>query len=68
MFSFTFVTALAFGGLSTLSTAKPVAQQAAPYSNGSTANVAAGQITPNLDVPAGYQVGFATVSPCLPCI
>ncbi|KAM0798660.1 hypothetical protein BDR22DRAFT_891060 [Usnea florida] len=60
MFSFTFFTAMVFGGLSTLSTAKPVAQQAAPFSNGSTANLAAGQITPNLDVPAGYQVGFAT--------
>ena len=47
MLSVAFFTTLTLGGLSTLTIASPIAQQ----------------ITPNLNVPGGYQVGFATVSP-----
>lgn len=53
MFSLTLVTALTLGGLQTLTMANPIAQQ----------------ITPNLNVPDGYQIGYATVSlgpPSLP--
>ena len=46
MFSTGLLTALTLGVLRTLTTATPIAQQIAPDSN----------------VPAGYQVGFATVS------
>lgn len=49
MLSVAFLTTLALGGLSALTIASPIAQQ----------------ITPNLNVPDGYQVGFATVSPSL---
>ena len=51
MSSIALLTALALGGLRALTTATPIAQQ----------------ITPNTYVPDGYQVGFATVSPCSPC-
>ncbi|CAD6581614.1 MAG: hypothetical protein ASARMPREDX12_000610 [Alectoria sarmentosa] len=44
MFSLTLVTALTLGGLQTLTMANPIAQQ----------------ITPNLNVPDGYQIGYAT--------
>ena len=50
MLSLALLTALTIGGLRTLTTASPIAQQ----------------ITPNTNVPDGYQVGFATVSPCPP--
>ena len=49
MFSTTLLITLTLGGLKTFTTATPIAQQ----------------ITPNLNVPDGYQVGFATVSPYL---
>lgn len=48
MFSHALLTALAPGSLISLTIANPIAQQ----------------ITPNLNVPEGYQVGYATVSPC----
>lgn len=49
MYDLALLTTLTLGGLKSLTMANPIAQQ----------------ITPNLNVPAGYQVGFATVSPCL---
>lgn len=49
MLSVAFFTTLVLGGLSALTIASPIAQQ----------------VTPNLNVPSGYQVGFATVSPSL---
>ena len=47
MFSIALLTTLTLGVLTTLTTTTPMPQQ----------------ITPNLNVPDGYQVGFATVSP-----
>ena len=50
MSSIVLLAVLTLGGLRTLTTATPIAQQ----------------ITPNTNVPDGYQVGYATVSPCPP--
>ena len=50
MFSIALLTAITLGGLRTLTTATPIAQQ----------------IAPNTNVPDGYQVGYATVSLCSP--
>ena len=49
MLSIALFTTLALAGLKTLTMANPLPQR----------------ITPNLNVPDGYQTGFATVSPCL---
>ena len=66
MFTVALLTTLTLAGLRTLSMATPIAQQGAPYTNGTNpgANPVAQGNTPNTNVPAGYQVGFATVSPC----
>lgn len=48
MFSLALLTTLTLNGLITLTMANPIAQQ----------------ITPDLNVPDGYQVGYATVSSC----
>lgn len=50
MLSLALLTTLTLGSLKALTIANPIAQQ----------------ITPNLNVPDGYQVGFATVSPSPP--
>ena len=66
MFSITLLTILTLGGLEALTTANPITQKRATYLNGTTtANLVDQQIAPNLAIPAGYQVGFSTVSPCL---